>query len=181
MTRALLLTVVALTLSGCLFKKKPKAQVPPTPVSDVQMPAQMPRAGQTSKPAAGTQKSPAKRKPAVSTQRAASPAAIPPKAAETKKTPPAPTPASSQQLGQILSPDERDQYRATYERSSLAAREMLKAIAGRQLAGGSVEAVGRIHSFLAQAQEAATRDWPAAAQLAYRAEVLARDLARLLQ
>jgi hypothetical protein len=58
---------------------------------------------------------------------------------------------------------------------------MLKAIAGRQLAGGSVEAVGRIHSFLAQAQEAATRDWPAAAQLAYRAEVLARDLARLLQ
>jgi len=68
-----------------------------------------------------------------------------------------------------------------YERSSAAAYDILKTLGGRQLPAGERDSVGRIRSFLAQAQEAAATDWTAAAQLAYRAEVLARDLLRLLE
>jgi hypothetical protein len=68
-----------------------------------------------------------------------------------------------------------------YERSSSAAREILGALNTRDLTSDSRESIGRIQSFLAQAHEALTSDLTAAAQLAYRAEVLARDLARLLQ
>jgi len=86
-----------------------------------------------------------------------------------------------QRFGQILSAEEKTQYRTMYERSSTAARDILKNLTARELAGDALASVGRIRSFLAQAQEAATTDLSAAAQLAYRAEVLARDLARFLQ
>jgi hypothetical protein len=111
--------------------------------------------------------------------RAAQPAAIPPKAAETKKTVAAPP--EPQHLGRILSPDEVAEYRAAYEHSAAAAREMLKSLTSSRLPAGSADSLGRIQSFLTQAQEASSSDLPKAAQLAYRAEILARDLIRLLE
>jgi hypothetical protein len=68
-----------------------------------------------------------------------------------------------------------------YERSSSAAREILSGLKMSEIPTERRESVGRIQSFLDQAHEALTSDLTAAAQLAYRAEVLARDLARLLQ
>ena len=103
--------------------------------------------------------------------------AAPPKAAEVNKDAKTEAP---QQFGTILSADERNEYRAMYERSASAARELLKGLRARDLAGDATASVGRIRSFLEQAQEAASTDWSAAAQLAHRAEILARDLVRML-
>jgi hypothetical protein len=181
MRRAGVLFVVVsmLTLSGCWFSRQPKAQAPPP----APPPSQVPRTTQTPRSPTSAKTAPAKRKPTASAPRAAPPAANhPPRAAEVKK--PVPTPKAEepqQQLGQILSDDEKTQYRTTYERSSTAAREMLKTLTGRQLATDKLESIGRIRSFLAQAKEAAASDWSAAAQLAYRAEILARDLVRTLE
>jgi len=180
MKRALLticMILAAATLSGCWFKKKPKAQAPPAPVP---APVQAPRAAQTTRPSTAPKKAPPKRKQVSSTPRAGQPAA-PPRSAEIEKSTPASKPEEPQRFGQILSADEKMQYRTMYERSSSAARDILKSLTGRELAGDTQASVGRIRSFLAQAQEAATTDWSAAAQLAYRAEVLARDLVRLIQ
>jgi hypothetical protein len=173
MTKLLLMLwviIAALTLSGCWFKKKPKAQLPPAPS------VQVPRAAQTDRPSTAAKKPPAKRKQVQSTPRAAQPAA-PPKAAEVNKDAKTEAP---QQFGTILSADERNEYRAMYERSASAARELLKGLRARDLAGDATASVGRIRSFLEQAQEAASTDWSAAAQLAHRAEILARDLVRML-
>ncbi|HYI97702.1 MAG TPA: hypothetical protein VEX68_29450 [Bryobacteraceae bacterium] len=174
--RRVLLTICmvlgSLTLSGCWFKKKPKVQAPPPPV-------QAPRAAQTT-PTPSPKKAPPKRKQVSSTPRAGQPAA-PPRSAEVNKPIPMPKTEDPQRFGQILSAEEKTQYRTMYERSSTAARDILKNLTARELAGDALASVGRIRSFLAQAQEAATTDLSAAAQLAYRAEVLARDLARFLQ
>jgi hypothetical protein len=161
----------ALALNGCWFGRKPKPQPAPAPV-------QVPRAAGTNRSPAPTRKTPTKRKTTVSAPRAAQPAAIPPKAAETKNPTPAPEP---QHLGRILSAEEVAQYRADYERSAAAAREMLRTLASGRLPPESAGSLGRIRSFLAQAQEAASFDPYKAAQLSYRAEVLARDLVRLLE
>jgi hypothetical protein len=157
--------VAAVLMNGCWFKRKstPKPQ-PQLPAA----PAQVPRAVQT-RPTPAAPKKPAKRRPTASTPQAAPPAAIPPRAAE------------PQSLGRILSPDERSRYLDMYERSSSAAREILSGLRMREIPTERREAIGRIQSFLDQAHEALTSDLTAAAQLAYRAEVLARDLARLLQ
>jgi hypothetical protein len=161
----------ALTLNGCWFGRKAKTAPAPAPV-------QVPRAAGTNRSPAPNRKTPAKRKTSVSAPRAAQPAAIPPKAAETKK----PTlPPEPQHLGRILSAEEIAQYRTDYERSSAAAREMLRTLVSGHLPPDTSDSLGRIRSFLAQAQEAVSFDPPKAAQLAYRAEVLARDLVRLLE
>jgi len=176
MTTIRLLIVIAtmLSLTGCWFRSKPKAQTPPA------APAQVPRSAQT-RPATAAPKAQAKRRPAAPAPRAAQPAAIPPKAAEVRKTVIVPKAEETQHLGRILSPEERSRYQSMYEQSASAARDMLRTLSGRELASGQRDSIGRIRSFLAQAQEASASDWTAAAQLAYRAEILARDLVRLLQ
>lgn len=175
----LCMTLASLVMSGCWFKKKPQAKAPPPPApAAVSSPA--PRATQTNRPSTTATKKPvAKRKQVPSTPRAAQSAA-PPRTAEVKKeVPPAKT-ETPQQFGKILSADEEVQYRAMYERSSSAAREMLKGLDARELADDTMASMGRIRSFLAQAQEAARIDLSVAAQLAYRAEILARDLVRMV-
>ena len=72
-------------------------------------------------------------------------------------------------LGRILSPEEKSRYQAMYEHSSSAARDILITLGSRELPADKRDSIGRIRSFLAQAQEAAASDWTAAAQLAYRA------------
>lgn len=162
------LGVMCLMTSACWFSKKK----PQTPV-------QVPRATQRPQPPkAAPAKAPTQRRQATSAPRAAQPAAHPPKAAEPNL--PGPKPAESQRLGRILSPDEAVQYKTAYDRSWSAAQELLRSIAMAQLPPEKKDLVARIRSFLAQAQESAATDLAAAAQLAYRAEVLARDLTRSL-
>ena len=171
---------VALALTGCWFGGKPKAQTAPAP-APAPTPAQVPRAADASRPPAPAKKTPPKRKPTASAPRAVPPAAIPPKAAETKNSTLPPTTQQPQHLGRILSAEEKAEYQSAYERSSAAARDMLKTLTGHQLAPEASNSLARIRSFLTQAQEAASSDLPKAAQLAYRAEILARDLVRLLE
>lgn len=174
--RLTLCVTAALALNGCWFGRKPKTQAAPKP-----SPAQVPRATQANRSPSPARKAPVKRKTAVSTPRAAQPAAIPPKAAETKKPNTSARSEEPQHLGRILSSDEKTEYQTAYEHSAAAAREMLKTLTSRQLPPDTWDSLGRIRSFLVQAQEAATSDLPRAAQLAYRAEILARDLVRSLE
>jgi hypothetical protein len=166
----------ALSLTGCWFGGKPKAQTAPPPA-----PVQVPRTADASRPPTPAKKTPAKRKPTASAPRAVPPAAIPPKAAETKNSTLPPPAEPPQHLGRILSAEEKAEYQSAYERSSAAARDMLKTLTGHQLAPDTSNSLARIRSFLTQAQEASSSDLPKAAQLAYRAEILARDLVRLLE
>ena len=168
----------SLALTGCWFGGKPKAQTAPAPAPAS---VQVPRAADATHPTAPARKTPAKRKAGASAPRAVPPAAIPPKAAETKSSTVAPPTEQPQHLSRILSADEKAEYQSAYERSSAAAREMLKTLTSHQLAPDTWNSLARIRSFLTQAQEAASSDLPKAAQLAYRAEILARDLVRLLE
>src|SRR5690606_12941124 len=93
---------------------------------------------------------------------------------------PAPEPEEPPRFGRILTASEAAEYRSRYERSAAAAQEILVTLDSRELTSGNRASMDRIRSFLAQAHEAAKSDLPAAAQLANRAEVLARDLSRSL-
>lgn len=176
-----LVITAALSLSGCWFRAKPKPQAPAPRV-------QAPRATQTNPPSTPARKSPAKRKPVRSTPRAGQPAAIPPKAAEPKKTIPSPSappsplpePEDTPRFGRILTSEESAAYRDRYDRSAAAAEEILQLLAARALTPEKRASMERIRSFLAQAQESVASDLRAAANLANRAEVLARDLVRTL-
>ncbi|MBI4893884.1 MAG: hypothetical protein HY821_24925, partial [Acidobacteria bacterium] len=56
------------------------------------------------------------------------------------------------------------------------ARQTLTRLTGRALSRDQAETASRIRSFLSQADEAQAKDPSLAAQLARRAELLARDL-----
>jgi hypothetical protein len=79
-------------------------------------------------------------------------------------------------LGEILTDEQKSEYRRVFQQSDSAARKLIDSIASRQLNSEQQDVLSRIRSFLQQASEAAENDWPLAAQLARRAELLARDL-----
>ena len=170
----LILVVVAFTLlTGCWFKRKPPAKAPPP------APAAVKRAPAVRKPASPPRRTvakPRRAKPSPPAAKQAPPPALP----EVEPEMPVSTP-SAQQLGSILSPEDRSRFRSMYEQSWVSAREMLASLAGRALTPEQADAAGRIRSFLKQAQETGSSDWSAAAQRARRAELLARDLLRALQ
>lgn len=95
--------------------------------------------------------------------------------------PPEPPPSPPPVLGQILNPQQKAQLQGAYEQSARAARELLERISGRALTPEQSEAAGRVRSFLSQAAQAKEKDPSTAAQLARRAELLARDLAGSLR
>jgi hypothetical protein len=67
------------------------------------------------------------------------------------------------------------------DQSTASARSILAQSAGRSLSGQQMETVKQIRTLLAQAEAARTKDLSVAAQLARRAELLARDLATSLR
>jgi len=102
----------------------------------------------------------------------------PPKPAP-QKVKPAPEPATpppAPALGQILTNEQRAQYKREFDASLQVAQQALARVAGQPLSRDQAESANRIRSFVTQARETASRDPQAAAQLARRAEVLARDL-----
>ena len=186
-TLAALLALVALSSTGCFFRKKkvqpPTAQppavrrTPPKPVLTEPPPA--PAVKETPGPAIVTETPKVAPPKPKQPRRRVTPAAVVPK----KETPPPvqAAPAPAPQLGQVLTEQQKAQYKSMYEKSFSATRDLLAKISNRALAAHQQEAAGRIRSFLDQAQEMTSVDWARAAELAHRAELLAQDLIRTLQ
>jgi hypothetical protein len=91
---------------------------------------------------------------------------------------PAPPPPA---FGQILTPQQQTELRRSYQQSAQFARQTLSQLSGRALSQDQADTANRIRSFLSQADEAQSKDPSVAAQLARRAELLARDLLNSLR
>jgi hypothetical protein len=145
--------VMALSAGGCQwFRRTP---VPPPPPVPAPAPAPAPAAPQAPPPVPVVH--PPKPKP--------DPAPVP-------AQPPAPPPA----FGQILTPQQQTAFRRSYQQSAQSARQTLSQLSGRALSRDQADTANRIRSFLSQADETQSKDPSVAAQLARRAELLARDL-----
>lgn len=201
--RATAVLAIALSTSGCWFRKKKPPMVPViTPRQQPQStppPAQEPQpetppqpAPQAPKSAPEPEQSPKiekpspapqqkKRSPRASTPRSNPvPVPVPPPEPEPSAEtvpPPAPMP----QLGEILTPEKRQQYENEYADCLRRARAALAKASGRALSGTQTESVSRVQAFVRQAEELHGRDISTALQLARRADLLGQDLAKTLQ
>ncbi|WP_321478188.1 hypothetical protein [uncultured Paludibaculum sp.] len=172
------LALLLFATSGCSwFGRKPKAPpTPPAPVPVVAPKPDPPPAQQQPQPQ--PEPPPAQQQPEPPPQQQPVPVQLPPskpKPAPAPTPPPAPKPAPPA-FGQILSPQQQTELRNSYQQSAKLARQVLNLVKGKALSRDQAESANRIRSFLLQADEAQAKDPAAAAQLAHRAEVLARDL-----
>jgi type IV secretory pathway VirB10-like protein len=192
-----LLTIgLSLALSGCWFGLGRKTTaIPPPPAAQPKQvppvkPPEQPKPEQKPLP---MPPSPGIEEPAQITLPA--PQKTPPRPPARKRTPPptppqAPVPAEQQtpvqsspppQLGEILSDAQRRQYEADYAQSLSRARSALQQASGKSLSPTQRESVGRIQTFIQQAEESKGRDLATALQLARRADVLGQDLLKDFQ
>jgi len=146
-----ILLALAFLSEGCSwFRRDPKPSPPPAPPPT--QPAKQ-------APAAGAKKRPAARKPPPALKEAPQPDRPPPI------------------LGELMTEEERAQYRHAYEVSAGEANRILSSFSTRKLVADQMETVGRIRSFLRQAADATATDLSLAANLARRAALLANELA----
>jgi hypothetical protein len=168
--RALVAAIVStlyLGAPGCLWHKK---HAPP-------------QAAQTPRPTAP--KRAAARKAARSTAKGAAPphrrASRPAPHAQAAQPPSAPVgppapPASPEPLGQMLTEQERADLNRALDQSLSSTRQSLSEISERSLSPDQAETVNLVRAFISQAERARSTDLNTAAQLARRAELLARSL-----
>jgi hypothetical protein len=92
------------------------------------------------------------------------------------ETPAAPVP----QLGQMLSPDQRQKYNQLIEQAIKRAQERLEVVLANsaRLNEEQLATIKRIRAFIRQADDAKTQDLTIAMNLADRAKLLAEDLAK---
>jgi type IV secretory pathway VirB10-like protein len=90
-------------------------------------------------------------------------------------------PSPVPKLGEILSDDQKLQHQKICDESLKRAREALAQLRGRSLSTDQKESVTRIKAFINQAEQSRERDPQTARQLAERADVLSRDLVRIVQ
>ena len=181
-----LCVMLSLGLSGCHIFGRMKAPPLPAPVPR-QDPAVVPP--KTTEPEMFPQTppapapAPAPTPPAQppSTTPAQTPTPHPPKPKPATPPPPAQPAPSRPVLGQILTAEQQAASRKSYLASSDTARQLLSRIQGRALTRDQADSANRVRSFLTQAEEAQAKDPATAAQLARRAELLARDLVNSLQ
>ncbi len=95
--------------------------------------------------------------------------------------PPAPAPADTPRLGDILSPDQQREYNTAIDLSLAHAQASLGFISTRQLTHEQQSTVAEIQNFIQQAQEKRKNELEAAKSLAERAEVLSHDLVASLR
>ena len=93
---------------------------------------------------------------------------------------PEPEPPSSPRIGQMFTADQLRDYNRTLDDSMARARTVLAVAAGRRLNAQQSELVGRIRTFMMQAELARQKDLVTAVNLARRADLLARDLSESL-
>ena len=93
------------------------------------------------------------------------------------------TPAVSPvpKLGEILSEDQRVQYLKICDESLGRAKAALTELRGYTLNAAQKQSVGRIKTFINQAEQARQRDPQTARQLAERADLLSRDLVKTVR
>jgi len=174
--RALPLTVaLAIGSSGCWFGKKAAVAPPPPapqPVAVNPTPAAPPApdVAKTETPQPTPQPKPAP--PPRPAPQASAP--------QVTVTPPA-EPAPAVRLGEILTDDRRRQYEADFNRNVSDAQAALKQASTRTLTATQKQSVGRIRTFLQQADQAKSNDLVTAVQLARRADLLAQDLRKSLK
>lgn len=87
----------------------------------------------------------------------------------------------SPKLGQMLSPQESKEYTKRLDSTAERIRATVAAIQTKTLSDEQKEIVGRIRSFLAQAEQAREQDLINAVTLAERADLLSRDLLERLR
>jgi len=110
------------------------------------------------------------------------PPPAPPKKPQVVATPkPTPTPppvetGPSPRLGQIFTADQLREYNRTLDESLTRVRTVLAVAGGRKLNAQQSEMVGRIRTFMLQAEQARQQDLVTAVSLARRADLLAQDL-----
>lgn len=173
-----LLAVMALSAGGCKSSRRTAAPAPPPPP----VPASAPAASPPAPPAPVAP--PPKAEPV---QETAPPAPPPVQVVHPPKPKPEPAPAPAQPVapppafGQILTPQQQTELRRSYQQSAQFARQTLSQLAGRALSQDQTDTANRVRSFLSQADEAQSKDASVAAQLARRAELLARDLLNSLR
>ena len=191
-----LLTIgLSLALSGCWFGLGRKTTVvPPPPAAQPkqvppvkppeqpkpeQKPLPMPPSPGIEEPAQITLPAPQKTPPRPPARKRTPPPAPPqaPAPAEQPQVQPSPPP----QLSEILSNAQRRQYEADYAQSLSRARSALQQASGKSLGPTQKETVGRIQTFIQQAEESKGKDLATALQLARRADVLGQDLLKDLQ
>jgi len=167
--------------TSCLFRKPPRAFVPPPPQPKpviVATPPEVPEAPEIDVSATSTLPpdlpstipSPPPPPPAPPRRpTAAAPRVAPPPA-------PAPEPPPLPRLGQIFTAAQLREYNRTLDQSLERVRRAL-AVAGRKnLSSDQNEIVNRIRTFQKQAEQARDQDLVTAVNLARRADLLARDL-----
>jgi hypothetical protein len=202
MARAAVALTLALTLSGCMFNKKlapapapvpAPARIPaPTaskpPVAQPQLPpapdlGSAPAPSVTSLPAPVTSTStapppaPAKPKPVSRRPNRAKPVQ-PPVATSVPASgsPTSPASVTAPRLEEMLTPAQQAEMNHAVDQSTAAARVTLSRLQGHKLTTEQTDTADRIRTFASQAEQARKTDLRSAAQLARRAEVLARDL-----
>jgi hypothetical protein len=132
---------------------QPEPQAPP-PVPEKKPPARTARPSGRSKPAPG----------------------VPVETAP--QTPPAEPPAEAPKLGEVLTPEQRQESVQAFETSRTETRQALTQLEKRKLNREQTETAARARNFLVQAERLIETDPRTAAQLAKRAELLAQDLLR---
>lgn len=176
--------LLMLSSTGCTwFGRKPKvAATPPQPHPVVTAPPVTTPEPEPAQPPQ-VQPEPAQQVPTPAPAQP-QPAPVPPKPKPVVQTPkpPAPAPAPAPpSFGQILSPQQQTELRNSYQQNAQFARQVLGQVKGRALSREQAETANRIRSFLSQADEAQAKDPATAAQLAQRAQILARDLQSALR
>ncbi|QOY89823.1 hypothetical protein [Paludibaculum fermentans] len=173
--------LLMLSSTGCTwFGRKPKAPAtPPQPQPVVTAPPVVTPVPEPPPPQPQAQPEPPQPVPAPP-QPQPTPVPPKPKPVVTTPKPPAPAPAPPS-FGQILSPQQQTELRNSYQQSAQSARQVLIQLKGRALSREQAETANRIRSFLSQADEAQAKDPATAAQLAQRAQILARDLQSALR
>lgn len=177
--------LLMLSSTGCTwFGRKPKvAATPPQPHPVVTAPPVTTPEPEPAQPPPQVQPEPAQQVPTPAPAQP-QPAPVPTKPKPVVQTPkpPAPTPAPAPpSFGQILSPQQQTELRNSYQQNAQFARQVLGQVKGRALSREQAETANRIRSFLSQADEAQAKDPATAAQLAQRAQILARDLQSALR
>ena len=169
--RLILAMALLLVQTGCFWSRK--AAPPPTPPAA--------RAEQRKPPAtAGPAKS--RRAPKAKTKQVRKP--NPPEQPKPVPRPPAPTatgPEEPPRLAEIVTDEERAVLALSVISRLASARRDLAFLEGATLTANQSETVRAIRSFITRAEKARQSDLPLAAQLAYRAEVLANSLAAMVR
>jgi hypothetical protein len=119
------------------------------------------------------------KKPATSTGTAQSPSlGTPPSKEQADATSPS---ANVPKLVEILSDDQKAQMLRVCDESLTRAREALTQLRGLPLSPDQKQSLGRVRTFIYQAEQAREKDPQTARQMAERADSLSRDLVRTVR